>query len=221
MVDLFRFRPALRMLGLDIAVIKRVAVTVDDGDLQKLVYGRIKARRLGVHNDKVNGVCGQRLLFLFLPFLFFCCFHDRFMMALTIAPDKIRRVAVTVDTCIVIADKIIVKSREDASALLIERPIIIFIDVVVQHAVFDRLFQLRQDVDLIILPENIFCRHGKDAGFICLKFGIYTLDDLFLVIDLCSRHLHFCRLFCFFDGSFYVLSYVVHDAIDHNRMRRE
>ena len=33
MVDLFRFRPALRMLGLEIAVIKRVAVTVDDGDL--------------------------------------------------------------------------------------------------------------------------------------------------------------------------------------------
>ena len=67
-------------------------------------------------------------------------------------------------------------------------------------------------------------RLGGASKKVCLKLCkllLHASADLFLVIDLCSRHLHFCRLFCFFDGSFYVLSYVVHDAIDHNRMRRE
>ena len=125
MVDLFRFRPALRMLGLEIAVIKRVAVTVDDGDLQKLVYRRIKARRLGVHNDKVNGVCGQRLLFLFLPFLFFCCFHDGFMMALTVVIDKLCRFGIAVDARPIMFDEVIVKATEDMPSFLVQGPVML------------------------------------------------------------------------------------------------
>ena len=125
MVDFFRFRPALRMLGLEIAVIKRVAVTVDDGDLQKLVYRRIKARRLGVHNDKVNGVCGQRLLFLFLPFLFFCGFHDRFMMALTVVIDKPCRFGVAVEARPIMFYEVIVKAAEDMPSILIQGPVML------------------------------------------------------------------------------------------------
>ena len=113
------------MLGLEIAVIKRVAVTVDDGDLQKLVYGRIKARRLGVQNDKVNGFRRQRLPVLFLPFLFFCCFHDGFMMALTVVIDKLCRFGIAVDARPIMFDEVIVKATEDMPSFLVQGPVML------------------------------------------------------------------------------------------------
>lgn len=56
------------------------------------------------------------------------------MIMLAKIADKVRRIAVTIDACILVMDKVIIERCKDTSSILIQRLIILFINVVIQNA---------------------------------------------------------------------------------------
>ena len=97
-------------------------------------------------------------------------------------------------------DKVIIERCKDTSSILIQRLIILFINVVIQNAFFDNFFEFGHYMDLIMLTENLLRFLGKHLRLIDRKLRIHALYDLgfvvnFFAIEIVLDRVHNAYLF--------------------------
>ena len=79
---------------------------------------------------------------------------------LAIVLDKLCGIRSRIQACILVPDKIVIQSRQNTSAILIQCAVMLFSQITVFRTRIDDIFQLGKDVNLVILVKNIFRRTG-------------------------------------------------------------